>query len=239
MTSEDSYSPPIRVVTLTLGDLIAGSRVIPNDQRGRLGFDELEPQGAKLWCSGNLALVHKRCVSIVGTRNVSPAGAKRAKRLARELVEAGIVVVSGLARGVDTFALTSAIENGGEVIAVIGTPINEAYPAENRKLQELIHREHLLISQFAPGSPIYKSNFPDRNRMMAAISDATVIVEAGNSSGTKHQASESQRLQRWLFFPRSLMEMPEVNWPSNFIRPSQPRTMIFDNTSQILDSIRG
>lgn len=225
------------MVTLTLDLILGGYRIIPADQKGRLGFDETEVGGAKLWCSGDLSLVRRPCVAIVGTRNVSPDGAKRARRLARELVEAGIVVVSGLAKGVDTNALTAAIEYGGKVVGVIGTPIDEAYPAENRRLQELIYSEHLLISQFEPGSRTFKSNFPARNKMMAALSDATVIIEASDSSGTRHQAAESQKLQRWLFFPNSMIESASVAWPLDFIKPSQTRTMIFNSSNQIVEKV--
>src|SRR5207247_10097113 len=108
---------------------------------------------------------------------------------------AGIVVVSGLARGVDTEALSAAIAAGGRVIAVIGTPIDKAYPAENKRLQEQIYSEHLLISQFPPGRRVYQSNFPERNKLMAAISDATVIIEAGETSGTLHQAAAWVRVK--------------------------------------------
>ena len=91
-----------------------------------------------------------------------------------------MLIVSGLAKGVDTAAHTSAIEAGGVTAAVIGTPLDKAYPAENASLQALIYREYLLLSPFTPGEKVYKGNFPKRNRIMAAITDATVIIEASD-----------------------------------------------------------
>src|ERR1700681_3756795 len=99
------YTPPQGVATLNLALLVDGVRTIVPEQQARLGFD-----GDPLWCAGDVSLVRHPAVAIVGTRNVSAEGGKRARRLARELVHAGVVIVSGLARGVDTEALTAAIE---------------------------------------------------------------------------------------------------------------------------------
>ncbi|MGA9883515.1 MAG: DNA-processing protein DprA [Candidatus Acidiferrales bacterium] len=189
-----------------------------------------------LWFAGDPSLVKRPCVAVVGARKVSREGAARARRLARELAQAGIVVVSGLARGVDTEALTAAIEAGGATIAVIGTPIDRAYPAENKRLQEKIYTQHLLISQFAPGKTVHKSNFPERNKLMAAISDATVIVEASDTSGSLHQAAECVRLGRWLFIANSLMDNPSLRWPKDFAR--YPKGRVLTDTSEIIDLVR-
>jgi DNA processing protein len=86
-----------------------------------------------------------------------------------------VIVVSGLAAGIDTAALGGAIQHHGRVTAVIGTPLSKAYPAANGQLQERIWREHLLLSPFAEGEAVFRSNFPKRNRVMAAVSDATVL----------------------------------------------------------------
>src|SRR5205814_51885 len=109
------------------------------------------------------------------------------------------VIVSGLARGIDTAALMGAIEKGGRTVAVIGTPLDKAYPAENADLQTEIYSHHLLVTPFRIGEQVFKANFPKRNRVMAAISDATVIIEASDTSGTLHQAAECEKLGRWLF----------------------------------------
>lgn len=224
------YAPPEDVHQVVLSALLGGVRDIRPEQQTRLGFDG--QADLMLWCAGDTHLVRQRAVAIVGTREVSAEGAARARRLARELVHAGIVVVSGLARGVDTEALTAAIEAGGRVIAVIGTPIDKAYPAENRRLQEQIYREHLLISQFAPGIRTFQSHFPERNKLMAAATDASVIIEAGDTSGTLHQAAECVRLGRWLFLAKNVVENPSLKWPTRFTGQQNVRTL--SDTADIL-----
>jgi DNA processing protein len=188
-----------------------------------------------LYYASDLQLLKRRAVSVVGTRDVSPDGQARARKLSRELVAAGVLIVSGARKRGDTAAHTSAIDAGGATAAVIGTPLEKAYPAENAPLQQMIYREHLLLSPFAPGETVYKGNFPKRNRVMAAITDATVIVEASDSSGTLHQASECQLLGRWLFILRSVVDDPTVTWPKRFL--SGPRTAILDSTSDVLSKI--
>lgn len=202
--------PPELIQLTTLNELIDGIRNIIPEQQARIEIKDT------LWCVGDKSLLKQKCIAIVGTRGVTSDGAARARRLAKELVKAGVVVVSGLAKGVDTEALTSAIESGGRVIAVIGTPIDRAYPAENKRLQEKIYKEHLLISQFEPGERVYQSNFPERNKLMAAITDGTAIVEAGDTSGTLHQAAECVRLGRWLFICKNVVENPTLEWPKRF-----------------------
>jgi DNA processing protein len=227
----ESYTPPADelVRISTLDDLIAGIRTITPEQQARLQPD------SRLWSVGDISLLHRKCVAIVGTRAVTPEGAARSRRLARELAAAGVVVVSGLAKGVDTEALSAAVDAGGKVVAVIGTPIDRAYPAENKHLQERIYREHLLVSQFAPGERVFPTNFPERNKLMAALSDATAIIEAGDTSGTLHQAAECGRLGRWLFIAKSVVDDPLLQWPKRFL--GQPNIESFSSTEDILKAI--
>ena len=232
----EPYVPPQQVEITTVQELLQGIRSIPEHQQERMGITPDVSSSAKIWLAGDRSLVQQRCVAIVGSRNTSPEGAARARRLARELVAAGIVVVSGLAKGIDTEALTSAIDNGGKTIAVIGTPVDRAYPAENKRLQEKIYRENLLISQFAPGKAVYPSNFPERNKLMAAVSDATVIVEATDESGSLHQAVECTRLGRWLFICKSLVENPALTFPKSFLGYSTTR--VLSATSEILEALQ-
>lgn len=234
-SSEEPYAPPTDVLTSTLAELIFGTRSIPEHQQERMGFRG-ESSGTKVWLAGDVSLVRKQSVSVVGAREVSKEGAARTRRLAKELAQAGIIIVSGLAKGVDTEALTEAIGAGGRVIAVIGTPIDRAYPAENKRLQEKIYRDHLLISQFAPGKRVFPSNFPERNQLMAAITDATVIVEASDTSGSLHQAVECSRLGRWLFIAKSLVENPSLTWPQKFL--AYPTTRVLTQLSDITDVVR-
>jgi DNA processing protein len=234
------YHAPRNVETATLKELLAESGRASLEERQ---FDMLRGDGeanraagdVKIYLSGDKTLLGRKCVSVVGTREVTEKGWVRASRLARELAQLGVAVVSGLAKGVDTAALQSAIEAGGKAIAVIGTPLSKAYPAENYELQETIWQRYLLMSPFAEGERVFKANFPKRNRVMAAISDATVIIEASDTSGTLHQAAECRRLGRWLFIVKSVAEDPSLTWPASFLR--NPKTAILERTEDILQAL--
>ena len=186
--------------------------------------------------AGDFDLLKRKTVSIVGTRDVSPEGARRAARLGRELAEVGFLIMSGLARGVDTEALSSAIRSGGHVAAVIGTPLSKAYPAENSSLQEEIYLDHLLISPFDEKTPVFKSNFPKRNRVMALLSDATIIVEASDTSGTLHQAAECLRQGRWLFILSSVVADTRLSWPEKFL--GKPKVVELRETADVISALK-
>ena len=158
-------------------------------------------------------LVAGPCVAIVGSRKPSREGIARASRLARMLAERGIIVASGLAEGIDTAAHEAAIAAGGRTIAVLGTPLDDCFPAKNRGLQDRIMREHLAVSQFAAGTSVGRHTFPMRNRTMALVSDATVIVEASDRSGTINQGWEALRLGRSLWLAESLLQNAALLFP--------------------------
>jgi DNA processing protein len=219
---KSSYIAPPNVRQIDLTDLLARRGGVPLEPKQLdLMFSKEARQSPgrskPIWYAGDLDSLNAPAVAIVGTRNVSDAGAARARKLARGLADAGVAVVSGLAAGVDTAALHEAIRAGGRVAAVIGTPIDKAYPAENAALQEQIYSDHLLVSQFPIGSRTFRSNFPERNRLMAALSEATVVIEASDTSGTLHQSAECQRLGKWLFISKSVAEDPNLTWPAKFL----------------------
>src|SRR5207237_8183973 len=118
---------------------------------------------------------------------------------------------------------------------VIGTPLPKADTDDNYELHVTIWQRHLLMSPFAEGERVFKSNFPKRNRVMAAISDATVIIEASDTSGTLHQAIECNRLGRWLFIVKSVAADPSLKWPASFLR--NPKTAILERTDDILQAL--
>ena len=159
-----------------------------NDLMGSLNDYERKNAPEIIFIEGDEALLSEGIrVSVVGSRKVSEEGAARTRSFVEGLVKHGIVVVSGLAEGVDAIAHQTAIDKGGKTVTVLGTPLSKAYPAKNKELLETIKKDHLAVSQFPEGCPVQKKNFPQRNRTMALISDATVIVEAGEKSGTRHQ----------------------------------------------------
>ncbi len=161
-------------------------------------------------------------IAIVGSRSVSEDGLRRTRRLVKLLVKDGYTIVSGLAKGVDTAAHTTAIENGGSTIAVIGTPITEYYPPENKALQDLIAEKFLLVSQvpiWRYSTQDYRSNrlfFPERNATMSALAQATVIVEASDTSGTLAQARAALQQGRKLFILDNCFRDPKLTWPARF-----------------------
>lgn len=186
---------------------------------GPLNDVERKNAPPQLWLRGDPELL-RQCqrVAVVGSRSPSPAGRQRAAQLARRLAGEGITVVSGLALGVDTIAHRTAIDAGGSTIAVLGTPLDVCQPPRNADLQDEIGRDHLLVSQFPSGHPIQRGNFPRRNRTMALISHASVIVEAGESSGTLSQGWEALRLGRPLFLLKSVVDDAGLKWPSEMVQ---------------------
>lgn len=186
----------------------------PEELLGALNEVEKKHAPKVLFVAGDVNLLRSGLrISVVGTREPSPEGAGRARALAATLAQRGITVVSGLAKGVDTVAHRTAMEVGGRTIAVLGTPLDDCYPAENRALQTRIMREHLAVSQFPAGARGGVKAFPMRNRTMALVSDATIIVEAGEGSGTLHQGWEALRLGRPLLLLESLVNGTDLTWP--------------------------
>ncbi|HZL55650.1 MAG TPA: DNA-processing protein DprA [Bryobacteraceae bacterium] len=175
-----------------------------------------------LYYQGNWDLVETRCIAIVGTRNPSPAGIKTTAKIAARLSDDGFTVVSGLAGGIDTTAHGAAIQRGRPTIAVIGMPLSQPYPKENAGLQRFIAKENLLISQV----PVcryqrlhYKVKprfFPERNVTMSALTEATIIVEAGNTSGTLIQARAALKQGRKLLILESCFKNDALTWPSYY-----------------------
>lgn len=190
----------------------------PADVMGILSDVESKYAPSTLYYAGDLELLRQGPrVSIVGTRNPSEEGRRRARALATSLASRNITVVSGLAAGIDAEAHTAAMQADGRTIGVLGTPVDKFYPSENLALQEKIAAEHLVVSQFPSGHPITPKNFPQRNRVMALLTDATVIVEAGEKSGTVHQGWEALRLGRLLFLLESVALDRSLTWPAAMI----------------------
>jgi DNA processing protein len=155
---------------------------------------------------------------VVGTRRPSRAGLDAARLIAGRLAELGAIVVSGLARGTDTVVHTAAIGRGGSTIAVLGTPLDGFYPPENRELQLRIAREHLAISQFPPGHATRPLDFLARDRVIALVADAVVIVEAGPAGGSVFTGWAALRLGRPVWIWRGTFDDPGLAWPREMER---------------------
>lgn len=171
-----------------------------------------------LYFEGDFSLLESdRRVSVVGSRKASQNGLKRAMQICKLLVKNNITIVSGLAEGIDTIAHRSALEFNGKTISVLGTSLDITYPKSNYNLLQNIKENHLAISQFPANTPIQKKNFPQRNRTMALVSDATIIIEASENSGTRHQGWEALRLGRSLYILQSVLDNGDISWVNEMI----------------------
>lgn len=188
-----------------------------------------------LYYRGWWDLVETPCVAIVGTRKPSQEGKSRAFKLAGLLGKDGYTIVSGLAEGIDTIAHQTAIEDGSKTIAVIGTPLNKCFPASNHALQERIAREHLIVSQVPVLRYMRAKNptanayfFPERNITMSALTAATIIVEAGETSGTLYQAKAALDQGRGLFILDSCFKAG-LDWPAKYEAQGAIRVRDYDD----------
>jgi DNA processing protein len=198
-----------------------------------------------LFCRGNLVAA-ERGVSVVGSRSADENALSFAREVTRGLVARELAVLSGLARGVDTAAHTEALAAGGRTVAFLGTGILGSYPAENRALQERIARDGLLVSQFWPEAPPQKHTFPMRNAVMSGYGRATVVVTAGETSGTRTQARfavEHGRpvilhasVARGTSWGRALTSRPGVYVASN---PDDALAVVDDVTRPLSDTLDG
>ena len=175
-----------------------------------------------LYYQGWWDLVHSPSVAVVGAREPTDEGQRRTRKLVKMLVRDGFTIVSGLAKGIDTVAHETAISQGGKTIAVIGTPLSHTYPKTNTELQKQIAEEFLLISQVPViryESHDYRYNrgfFPERNKTMSALTKATIIVEAGETSGTLIQARAAIEQGRKLLILDSCFREDSLTWPKKY-----------------------
>ena len=193
-----------------------------------------------LYYFGNIGYLDTKSVAIVGSRKPSPEGLKRASKLVKLLVKDDYTIASGLAQGIDSMAHHTCLQMGGRTIGVIGTPLNEFYPKENKDTQQLIADEHLLISQvpfIRYTQQTYRGNklfFPERNKTMSALSEATVIVEASDTSGTLIQARAALKQSRKLFILDSCFLNKNITWPHKFLELGAKRIKEFEEIQEEL-----
>ena len=189
---------------------------------------------ALLYYQGWWDLAESRSVAVVGTRHPSGDGVRRTRRLVRELCP-DFTIVSGLAAGIDRVAHKTAIEEGGRTIAVIGTPLSHVYPKEHGELQNHIAEHFLVVSQVpvrryeAQDYRLNRFFFPERNITMSALTDATIIVEAGETSGTLLQARAAIHQGRSLFILDSCFRNPQLSWPHKLVRGGAIRVATSDD----------
>ena len=152
-----------------------------------------------LYGIGDLSLLQQRGLAAVGSRKCSEYGKRVAMQIGKTAAQNGIVLISGMAKGIDRFAHLGALRAGGKTIAVLGSGVDICYPSENRQLYEEIAQKGLLLSQFPPGTQPRPYTFPQRNRIIAGLAEATVVAEAGTNSGALITAEHAAALGREIY----------------------------------------
>jgi DNA processing protein len=176
-------------------------------------------------------------MSVVGSRKASDRGVEMASNIARFLVRQGLTVISGLAAGIDTAAHTAALGEGGRTVAFLGTGCNVSYPAKNGDLQAAIADHGLVLSQFWPDAPPQKHSFPMRNALMSGYGLATIVVEAGETSGARIQARLAVEHGRPVILSDMVVERNE--WARTLMRrPGVHMVSSLKELNPIVDEIR-
>ncbi len=163
-------------------------------------FTSIDKFPERLYTRGRLELLRREPkLALIGSRKPTPYGVRMARQIATDLASAGIIIVSGLAMGIDGIVHRAAVEAGGDTIAVLGTAIDQLYPKCNRDIAEHLVAEHLVLSELAPGTPGRPWYFTERNRLISGLSRAVVIIEATAKSGTLSTARWALDQGRELF----------------------------------------
>jgi DNA processing protein len=171
-----------------------------------------------LWARGDLSVLQKPCVAIVGTRRATAYGARVTRELSGALARAGACVVSGLARGIDANAHLGALDANGATCAVLGTGLDVVYPKAHDTLQAEIGSRGLLLSELEPNDPSAKGSFPKRNRIIAALARLTIVVEAGIPSGARLTADAAERLNRMVAAVPGPIDVPQAAYSNLLLR---------------------
>jgi DNA processing protein len=169
-----------------------------------------------LFVRGRIELLGSLMLAVVGTRHPTAYGTNVAARLAKDLSAAGLTIVSGMARGIDTVSHKAALEAGGDTVAVFGCGADELYPAENRKLADQIAGRGLIVSEFPMGTPAYPQNFPIRNRVVSGMSAGVLVIEGGEYSGSAITAKLAAEQNREVFaVPGNITS--KMSWGPNLL----------------------
>lgn len=184
-----------------------------------------------LYLKGDISLLDKPSVSVIGTRSPSAQGKQYAADTAAELGEKGYVVASGLALGIDGVAHLAALKNDAPTMAVIGTPLFQVYPPVHAPLQKLIGQHGLVVSRFSPATETQKWFFLLRNRLMSALSLGSVVVEDRDGGGAVRQAGFALEQKKYLFIYQHVLDNKARLWPRQL--SDKPRVFIVKKPSDI------
>jgi DNA processing protein len=197
----------------------AGMRVLTwDDPAYPRRLKEINQPPPVLYLRGELSDSDQWAVAVVGTRRITSYGRQVTLDLAAGLARQGITVVSGLARGVDGVAHQAALDSGGRTLAVLGSGVDRVYPPEHRRLAEQICAHGALVSDYPPGTEPEASNFPPRNRIISGLSQAVVVIEAGDKSGALITAAFASEQGREVFAVPGSLYAPQSKGANMLIK---------------------
>ncbi|MHA6484412.1 DNA-processing protein DprA [Paenibacillus sp. strain BS8-2] len=208
----------------------------PCDDEFPVNLQQIAQPPWVLYAKGRLELLNRPIVAIVGTRLPTAYGREIAGKLAQELSDAGVTIVSGLARGIDSKAHEAALNGAGGTIAVLPTPIDTCYPPQNLSLYRSLHQRGLVISETPIGTKLHPGQFHQRNRIIAGLACATIVIEGAEKSGSMITAKFALESNRELFAVPGPITSPKSEGPHALIRDEKARiiTKIDDLFHQIL-----
>jgi len=194
-------------------------------------YDESYPQWLQeiaqppwvLYLKGRMELLKRPSLSIVGTREPTAGGRSFTEKLSEQLSFYGVTIVSGLARGIDSKAHEAALRGKGSTIAVLPTPINSCYPPENRNLFRRIGEDGLLLTETPPGTKLHPGQFPQRNRIIAGLSQGTIVIEGAAKSGSLITAGQALEMNREIFAVPGSPSSPKSEGPNGLIKRGEAK----------------
>jgi DNA processing protein len=216
---------------------VGGSVLTPEDEAYPERLREIYDPPAVLWIRGNAELLARPGIAVVGTRQPSPYGAGMAELLSRDLANRRLVILSGMARGVDTAAHKGAIEAGGKTIAVWGTGIDVIYPKENKKLAEsIVLSGGTIVSEYPLGTFPAPQNFPIRNRILSGMSVGVLVIEAAEYSGTRITARCAMEQNRDVYAVPGNVTNKNAWGPNTLIKQGAKLTATWEDVWEDLPS---
>lgn len=218
-------------------DEAGGSVLTPDDEAYPERLREIYDPPAVLWVRGNVELLSRPGIAVVGTRHPSPYGAGMAEMLSRDLANRRLVIMSGMARGVDTAAHKGAIEAGGKTVAVWGTGIDVIYPKENKKLAEqIVATGGTIVSEYPLGTFPAPQNFPIRNRILSGMSVGVLVIEAAEYSGTRITARCAMEQNRDVYAVPGNVTNKNAWGPNTLIKQGAKLTATWEDVWEDLPS---
>jgi DNA processing protein len=189
-----------------------------------------------LYVQGQVELLQRRCLAIVGSRNASAQGLDNARAFGAHLSQRGWTIVSGLAFGIDGAAHEGGLAGLGSTVAVVGTGLDRVYPARHRALAHRISTDGVLVSEYAPGTPPLAPNFPQRNRIIAGLARGTLVVEAALQSGSLITARQAAEYGREVFAVPGSIHSPLSRGCHALIRQG---AKLVETADDILEELQG